>query len=171
VQRAIRPEWLLRQADELGYRAGGAGQPRSVNLRRAVSAAYYAVFHGVVGAATEHLLPGAAPEERHRLARSFTHANLRNACEYVLHPNKSPKESIAAAAASNAVLVDVADAALLLQEQRHAADYDHLADFTKVGALQAVDTARDALSKLADLQGTVDLQRFLSLLALRQTLK
>ncbi|MGI8575721.1 MAG: hypothetical protein ACR2MA_10375 [Egibacteraceae bacterium] len=91
MQRAIRPDWLLRQANELGYRAGGAGQPRNINLRRAVSSAYYAVFHGVVLGATNHLPPDATPEERHRLARSFSHNNLRLACEYIVNPNSAPK--------------------------------------------------------------------------------
>lgn len=173
MQRAIRPDWLLRQANELGYRAAGAGQPRNVNLRRAVSSAYYAVFHGIVLAATDRLLPGATPDERHRLARSFSHSNLRLASEYVVTPNKVPTEArpIALSAATNAGLVDVAEALLSLQEARHRADYDHLADFTKVGALQAVDMAEDALVKLDSLRETPDLQRFLSLLALRQSLK
>lgn len=173
MQRAIRADWLLRQADELGYRGAGAGQPRNANLRRAVSSAYYALFHSLVLAATQHLLPGGAAEERHRLARSFTHANVRLACEYVVTPNNSPKgvKPIASAAAGNATLVDVADALLSLQEARHRADYDHLADFTKVDVLQSVDTARDAVTKVSQLAGSVDLQRFVSLLALRPALK
>lgn len=40
-----------------------------------------------------------------------------------------------------------------------------------VGVLQAVDAARDAIGKLDGLAGTPDLERFFSLLALRQTLK
>lgn len=76
MKRAIRADWLLRQANELGYRAGGVGQPRNINLRRAVSSAYYAVFHGIVLTGTDELLPDVTLEERHRLARSFSHNNL-----------------------------------------------------------------------------------------------
>lgn len=127
MQRAIHPDWLLRQADELGYRDAGAGQPRNTNLRRAVASAYYAVFHGLVLAATDHLLPGGTAEERQRLARSFTRANVRLACECVVTPNNPPTEArpIAVAAGGNAALVDVAEALLSLQEARHLADYDH----------------------------------------------
>lgn len=173
MQRAISPDWLLRQADELGYRGAGAGQPRNANLRRAVSSSYYALFHSVALAAAQHLLPGGTTEERQRLARSFSHANLRLACEYVVTPNSTPTEArpIAASAGANAALVDVAEALLSLQEARHLADYDHLANFTKAGVLQAVDAARDAAVKLGALAGAADLQRFLSLLALRQSLK
>lgn len=149
MQRAIRPDWLLRQADELGYRGGGAGQPRNVNLRQAVSSAYYAVFHAVVLAAVGHLLPAGTGDERRRLARSFSHSNLRLACEYVVTPDRTPSETrpIAKTASGNASLVDVAEALLSLQEARHLADYDHLADFTKVGVLQAVDAALETRSE------------------------
>lgn len=58
-----------------------------------------------------------------------------------------------------------------MQEARHKADYDHLADFTKTGVLQLVDVAEDALAKLDTLKGTADIQRFVSLLAMRQSLK
>jgi len=173
VRRAIQPPWLLRQANELGYRSGGAGQPRNINLRRAVSSAYYALFHAIVLAATESLLPNAGAEERYRLARSFSHTNVRLACQYVVKPNGAPEEArpIATAANANAPLVDVAEALQSLQEARHRADYDHLADFTKAGVLQSVDVAEDAVAKLAALTGHADMQRFVSLLALRQSLK
>ena len=173
MRRAIRPDWLLQQANELGYRDGGQGQPRNINLRRAVSSAYYAVFHAIVLAATDHMLPAATTEERHRLARSFSHNNLRLACEFVATPNKAPEEArtIATTASANAALVDVAEALLSLQEARHNADYDHLADFTKASVLQSVDVASDALDKLAALKGTGDAQRFISMLAMRQSLK
>lgn len=124
VKRAIRADWLLRQANELGYRAGGVGQPRNINLRRAVSSAYYAVFHGIVLTGTDELLPDVTLEERHRLARSFSHNNLRLACQYVVKPSSAPEEArtIATNAAANASLVDVAEALLSLQEARHKAD-------------------------------------------------
>lgn len=173
MQRAIRPDWLLRQANELGYREGGEGQPRNINLRRAVSSAYYALFHGIVLTTTGLLLSDATLEERQRLARSFSHSNLRLACQYVVKPNDAPKMArpIAAAAAGSTPLVDVAEALLSLQEARHNADYDHLAGFTKAGVLQSVDVVVDALAKLETLKGTAALQRFVSLLALRQSLR
>jgi hypothetical protein len=173
AQRAIRPDWLLRQADELGYRGAGQGQPRNTNLRRAVSSAYYAVFHAVATEVSDFLLPGGAPDERQRLGRSITHANLRNACEYILTPNRAPIECrpIAQTAAANIELVDFAEAVLSLQEARHRADYDHLADFTKVGTLQLVDEARAAVASLHSLRGTPDVQRFVSMLVLRPVLR
>jgi hypothetical protein len=172
MQRSIRPAWLLRQADEFGYRYAGRGQPRNADLRRSVSSAYYALFHGVTLAASRHLLPGGTVDERQRLARSFTHKNVRTACEYVLGRASAPMEArpIAKAAGSNPLLSDVADAILTLQQARHLADYDHRAAFDKIGVLGLVDNARDALSKLSALSGSADLDRFLSLLALRPSL-
>lgn len=88
-------------------------------------------------------------------------------------PNRTPTEArpIAVKASGNPDLVDIAEALLTLQEARHLADYDHLAELTKADVLQAVDAARDAIGKLAALAGGSDLQRFFSLLALRQALK
>lgn len=88
-------------------------------------------------------------------------------------PKRAPPEArpIASGVGANSTLADVAETVLSLQEARHLADYDHLVDFTKTEVLQVVDAARDAVSKLRSLAGTSDVQRFFSILALRQSLK
>lgn len=173
MQRDIRPGWLLRQADELAYRGQGAGQPRNTNLRGAVSAAYYALFHALVLSTTQQLLPGGTDAERWRLARSFNHGNIRQVCDWVLGSGGAPRVSapLVVTVRANTALRDVALAFQTLQEARHGADYDHLADFTKAGALTLIDQSRDAVTKLAAAQGSTDLQRFLSLIALRPALR
>jgi hypothetical protein len=40
----------------------GAGRPPIVDLRRGVSAAYYALYHGLTGHAAAHALPGLPTE-------------------------------------------------------------------------------------------------------------
>ena len=48
----IRPDGLLEHAAQL---AAGPGRPREADLRRGISAAYYAVFHDLTGRAARHL--------------------------------------------------------------------------------------------------------------------
>jgi hypothetical protein len=52
----IDPAKLIEAAEEFGKQKGGKGRPRPVLLRRAVSTAYYALYHGLTRATAEHLL-------------------------------------------------------------------------------------------------------------------
>lgn len=74
MQRSITPEWLIRQAKQLGGATAGVGQPRNADLRRAVSDPYYALFHFIVLACVESLMP-ACPEEDH--LRFMSHIALK----------------------------------------------------------------------------------------------
>lgn len=175
MERPIRPEWLLRQADELGYRRPEKGQPRNANLRRAVSAAYYALFHSLALAMAEHLLPEGSREERYALTRSVTHDAIRVVCQWVTQRGSLPSHAsqVVDRAAANQDLVDVASAYVELREARHEADYDHLAAFNKPRTLNLVDLARDAVEKLALARdGDPEaFQSFVTLLALRTTVR
>lgn len=130
MRRAIKPRWLLRQADELAYRGQGAGQPRNINLRRAVSSAYYALFHALALATAEQLLAAGTDEERWRLARSFDHRSIRQVCDWMLGGGSRPKEAgpIVEAVSTNASLQDVALAFRTLQGARYDADTTTLQD-------------------------------------------
>lgn len=175
MQRLIRPAWLLRQADELGYRLGGPGQPRNSNLRRAVSASYYALFHGIGWAMAVHLLPNSSDEERARLTRSLNHDAIRNVFRWVAKGDVPPPQiaGLVPVVQVEVAVVDLADGFLELRDQRHAADYDHLADFTKEGVLNLVDTARAGVVALEQLQadGSDSLARFLVLTSLKTRIR
>lgn len=175
MQRVIRPAWLLRQADELGYRQAGPGQPRNSNLRRAVSAAYYALFHAMGWAIAEQLLPAGSLTERASLSRSVDHGALRNVCGWIAKGETPPQHvaDLVHAVRADTVMVDVAEAFLELREKRHAADYDHLADFSKEAVLNLVDSAREAVTALAWAQaaGSVTLARFLVLASLKTSIR
>jgi hypothetical protein len=54
--RPIHPGELLDLADRLAGRGSGPGRPRMIELRRAVSSAYYALFHELAWRGTEALL-------------------------------------------------------------------------------------------------------------------
>ena len=76
---AIAPSKLIEVAEELANHMTGAGRPRPAWLRRAVSTAYYALFHCICLEAARHLLPNGEDEERLMLARTFGHAEIKEA--------------------------------------------------------------------------------------------
>ena len=170
MRRPINPQWLLRQADDLGYRGQGRGQPRNANLRRAVSAAYYALYHELVNRACIHQLPRCSEEDRWRLARLFTHASVRQVCDWIIGPGPPPPKVRVALMRlrGNAAVFDIALAFQTLQEARHEADYDHMADFTKPATLTLIDQSRDAIRKLGRISRTADYSRFMAHLAMQR---
>lgn len=66
----------------------GRGRPPIVDLRRGVSAAYYAVFHDLSRHAAEHVLPRRSSEEQAALRRSYGHQALKRACTWVAGQDK-----------------------------------------------------------------------------------
>src|SRR5277367_3991443 len=70
------PDDLLEQAKHLANRE--RRKPRQASLRRAVSTAYYALFHLLISEAT---LNWRRPEQRHLFARMFEHGKMKSACE------------------------------------------------------------------------------------------
>ena len=70
-------EHLLEQAERLA--TADPGRPRTASLKRAVSTAYYAVFHHRVNAAVRHALGARrdAAGTRRLLARGYSHEGLR----------------------------------------------------------------------------------------------
>ena len=82
MKREIQPTELVELAHHLAGLDAGAGQASTVWLRRAISSAYYALFHELIGRATRKAIgPGAGREaERSALARWYQHADLRLLC-------------------------------------------------------------------------------------------
>ena len=103
------------------------GEPSTteqVDFRRAVSAAYYAVFHLLTTTAAESWAVG---RERHRFARLFEHGKVRDASLALpaklkkrLGDNPSPEDRKTAD-----TLGAIAKEFVALQQDRHSADYDN----------------------------------------------
>ena len=81
VAVAIDPRRVIEHARDLARHQSGAGRPRSVWLRRAVSAAYYAVFHAFAVRIAGQVLPQGSAVDQQRLTRSLEHAALREVCQ------------------------------------------------------------------------------------------
>jgi uncharacterized protein (UPF0332 family) len=141
---------LVDQAERL-MAPQGAGQPRQADLRRAISTAYYAVFHAVAAEAGDQLV-GATLRNSPRyqqVYRSIQHKRLRDVCDDLAKP-KPPAKYVRHIPASGFApdLVAVANAVSELQERRTSADYDSLFSAKTSDAVFAIATARNALARL-----------------------
>src|SRR5580658_5802915 len=110
--------------------------PKQASLRRAVSTAYYALFHLLIDEAVGNW--GVA---RHRsiLARTFDHGKMKGISEDHITSFYSSGQP-----PSGAQLKNVAQAFVQLQGKRHTADYDNAFIWSKDNAIVAIDTVRAA---------------------------
>ena len=141
----IDPNQLLDVAAELA-RAPSRGAPRQAKLRRAISTAYYALFHCMVGAASD-LLAGqnARGTKRHTsVYRAFEHKRMADVCKQVSQGTLRNESGVP----FHTNIQECAAAFAELQESRHGADYDPTLRLPLSDAKAAVSKARDAVEKL-----------------------
>ena len=188
----ITPDRLLRQARALAGYDAGRGRPSYTNHRRAVSAAYYALFHAITDAAVHRILGDgvADDEDRFRARRWINHADIKAASHWVQAcANESAPTSNPAGKTGSKYgvwelfsvpsgggqrqqtvpsAVDIVTRAFIdLQDVRHAADYDHLAVFDKPATRLHVETSSRAVAALADKLEDPYMERFLALVIFR----
>ena len=136
---------LLNQAHHLASKE--PKNPRQASLRRAISAAYYALFHLLVADAAKTIATGADLEGvRHLTSRAFAHVEMKEASkpfavgtlpahlDFALGSPQVPRD-----------LQSVADAFLELQQARHEADYDTSRSFTRQEAVTLIEQAESAM--------------------------
>ncbi len=158
---------LLEQAELL---AGvGRGRPKQANLRRAVSSAYYALFHRLIEAAAGLFVK----EDFSRfalIARSFDHGRMKKACTE-FKKNSLPESlrlpSVPYQTPSD--LLIVAEAFVKLQELRHQADYNLDRLFSRPEARRLVQECRAAFASWKNASGTDDARLFLACFLLWDT--
>jgi uncharacterized protein (UPF0332 family) len=142
---------LLEQAYHLARRE--RKNPTQASLRRAVSTAYYALFHLLIDEAVGNW---AVERQRSVLARTFDHGRMKKVCEdYVNNYYSSGQPS------ALLKLKNVAHAFLLLQEQRHKADYDNSFEWSRTNAVAAIDLASSAFSDWRSIRKQVSAQDYL----------
>ncbi|HWL35724.1 MAG TPA: hypothetical protein VNQ77_05995 [Frankiaceae bacterium] len=168
----LEPRRLLDHAVRLA-RPQDLGPVSPEWLRRSTSASYYAVFHGFAVAMADQVAPGSPPGERYRLCRALDHGRVADVCRWLTGAasGKEHVRPIVARLRANRMLADLARAFLLLQQARHSADYDHLADVDEGQTLSHADEATRALDLLEALAPTPDGQEFLALVALHTALR
>jgi hypothetical protein len=123
---------LLSQAFQLVHAI-----PRTqATLRRAVSAAYYGVFHFLIAEATANW-PN--PTLRAALGRAYDHGIMKTASNRILNTNDFPFAGEDPTVVSN--LRFIARTFSQLQEDRHFADYNMTRDLDPTDALNQVKSA------------------------------
>lgn len=146
----LNPDHLLDQAERLTA-PPGVGAPRQADLRRALSTAYYGVFHAVATEAADDFM-GRTQRDSPRYAlvyRSVGHRRLREVCDDVVKPTPPAKYvKYLPRGGLGPDLIAVATAISELQERRHSADYDSLFRAKTSDADLAVATARNAVACL-----------------------
>lgn len=118
-------------------------RPKQANLRRAVSDAYYALFHLLTSEASG--LYAAEFGLLARINRTHQHGDMKKVSTLFLQ-SKLPRalQPSAGGYATPPDLQIVADRFVTLQQARHEADYDLTRIFTRQEALDRVEQARDA---------------------------
>jgi hypothetical protein len=127
-------EDLLEQAYHLAN--WEPANPKQASLRRAVSTAYYALFHLLIG---ETVGKWEIERQRSVLARTFDHAKMKRVCEDVV---KSTKSGADLPPDLNTVALNF----ILLQQHRHVADYDNSENWSHAEVMKVLALATKAFS-------------------------
>jgi len=126
------------------------GAPQQVKLRRAISSAYYAVFHHFIESATTQLIGVDRRQASYAIIyRSFEHADLRKACTQAQLPALSKELQKAVGLPSYGA--DVRECATFfveLQQIRHEADYNPAAKISLSDTRTAITKAEAAIAAL-----------------------
>jgi hypothetical protein len=143
----FNPDHLFEQADKLI--TPPAGRPRQADIRRAISAAYYGIFHGIITRAVDQFVGATSRDKcQYGLAyRSVSHLRLRELCSEVQKSTQSQKyRPHVPSPGSGPEIISFAQAVVELQEKRHSADYDVMISVNRSDAVLAIATAKAALA-------------------------
>ena len=130
---------LLQQALDLANK--NPSIPAQADLRRAVSAAYYALFHLLISETVSHW---SLDSSRDGLARMFEHRVMAKASARILDAKMFPFTGEDPAVVRQ--LRAVAEEFGRLQDERHIADYDNATSWTQLEVLDEVTAAVRAFS-------------------------
>ena len=125
----IDPHALLRHARR---RIAAHPEPVETDYRRAVSDAYYAIYHALTALAASLLASSDDPADAHQQVRRFRHWHVRDAAE-------------AMKGSTDAQAHMLARAILELHGRRMDADYDYFSTFTHAQVDDLIDMAAQAV--------------------------
>ncbi|MFT4035643.1 MAG: hypothetical protein QM679_08720 [Patulibacter sp.] len=163
----LEPQRLLEHAKRLLDDRGDRGRPFDIDLRRAVSAAYYALFHQLT-ASTATQVFGDLDAARGYVVRWLNHGDVAQAARLVstfssrseLDPRwqaeKRAMWHLVHSAPPTSELLSVCETFVDLQQRRHDADYDRARRVSKPDATQAIADAEQALQSIQTLVDTSD---------------
>ena len=133
----MNPDDLLAIAYELMHR--DPGRPKQASLKRAISTAYYALFHLVCDDFRKHVINWHVSPERYwdvvtPIYRSLDHGQMKRSFE-----------ALRKDAQATAELKQFARIFIDLQAARNSADYDPKPTLRRGSALQLVEQVREAM--------------------------
>jgi len=131
------PDDLLKQAFELALKE--PRKPKQASLRRAISAAYYALFHLLTEAGARRLSP--RPNTVPSVRRAFGHAEMREVCASLTGLESRYKIKFPAE------ITQVGQSFVELQDARNKAEYDYQRLVTRAATLVRCEKARIALDQ------------------------
>lgn len=162
------PEDLIEQAQHLAQRE--PKRPKQASLRRAVSSAYYSLFHLLI---SETVRNWKRPQERSTLARMFEHAAMGKACtkkrdDLRAYFNANPPPAPGPDYDRNSHMLTVAQAFVDMLQHRHTADYDGSKVWSRVEVFERIDAVKEAFASWKAVRNHHDAQNFLVTLLLRE---
>jgi hypothetical protein len=139
---------LLEQAAHLATRE--TKKPKQASLRRAVSAAYYALFHLLIADGASRLSPTIPNGLRPLIQRAFNHGDMRTVCKGFAdgHQKTIQNKQVSSPPPATRSLITlpldpqlftVVQAFVDLQEARHDADYNLDKQWNRLDVLNRVD--------------------------------
>ena len=121
-------------------------KPKQVDLRRAVSAAYYGLFHLLT---TEAAQNWKHESQRNRFARLFDHGRMKT-CSSRVSSRPLPVDLAEIPVATDLNLV--ADSFVKLQQARHTADYDSSRVWSRTQVWEMIELAEDAIAAWSNIR-------------------
>ncbi len=118
----------------------GIGRPRQDDLCRAVSCAYYAMFHALAVCCADTLI-GATRARRsqeawRRTYRALEHGHAKNQCANARMLSGFPSE-----------IQEFGELFVYMQRRRHTADYDPDAKFSRSNVIQFIDDTEGVITR------------------------
>lgn len=177
----IEPGKLLDAADRLAPLNPGPGRPSYTGHRRAVSTAYYAVFHAITDRVAKAAFTEADAPFLQKVQRWIGHADIRTVAIWVSQlegttGGRPPRHIESLLRPHSRVThidsdtLTIADGFLELNERREQADYDHDAIFTRSDTLGHLALARSVVATIERTQ-TDATKRFFGLVAMRSNIQ
>jgi hypothetical protein len=143
---ALSPPDLIRQARQLISHHTAPPPAAQADLRRAISSAYYAVFHFTLIALAD-LFVGSDAASRNSLRyqlvyRSIDHKLFKTLCEEATKPTAGKRWAPYVGISKTGVNIGAyAKAITVLQDARHEADYDPLVNLNATDVGLMIDMA------------------------------
>ena len=153
---------LLSLARHLVDRNPGAAI--EADLRRAVSTAYYSLFHLLVHEATARIV--ALPDLRPRVIRAFEHRDMKRVCQEYINTTVDP---VGQPIPPGVKLI--AQAFVELQQARQEADYNTAVSYTHTEADTQVQLAEVAFAEWTTMQAEPAANAFLTELLFKSILR